>query len=88
MFANVLIHHPQLCDLLHGKADAGWLQCGDTPFPIAIMIKFLSCGLIAALAIIPTAVRVCAEPPPMEPVVVSSEQVPSTDNTTQVSEAK
>jgi hypothetical protein len=38
------------------------------------MYKFLSCGLIAAFAILPTAIRVSAEPPPSaEPVVVSSE---------------
>jgi hypothetical protein len=37
------------------------------------MRKFLSCGLITAFAIIPTALKVYAEPPPMEPVVVSTE---------------
>jgi hypothetical protein len=38
-----------------------------------IMRKFLSCGLITAFAIIPTALRVYAEPPPVESVVVSTE---------------
>jgi hypothetical protein len=37
------------------------------------MRKFLSCGLIAAFAIIQNAIKVGAEPPPMEPVVVSTE---------------
>ena len=37
------------------------------------MRKFLSCGLITAFAIIPTALRVYAEPPPAEPVVVMTE---------------
>jgi hypothetical protein len=37
------------------------------------MRKLLSCGLIAAFAIIPTAIKVGAEPPPVEPVVVSTE---------------
>ena len=37
------------------------------------MRKFLSCGLITAFAIIPTALKVYAEPPPAEPVVVSTE---------------
>jgi hypothetical protein len=39
------------------------------------MRKFLSCGLITAFAIVPTALRVYAEPPPVEPVVVSTESV-------------
>jgi hypothetical protein len=43
------------------------------------MRKFLSCGLITAFAIIPTALKVYAEPPPMEPVVVSTES-PTPDN--------
>ena len=33
------------------------------------MGKFLSCGLIAAFAILPITIKVCAEPPPAEPVV-------------------
>ncbi len=37
------------------------------------MRKFLSCGLIAAFAIIPNAIKVGAEPPPVEPVVISTE---------------
>jgi hypothetical protein len=37
------------------------------------MRKFLSCGLIAAFAVVPTALKVCAEPPPAEPVIVSTE---------------
>jgi hypothetical protein len=46
------------------------------------MRKFLSCGLIAAFALLPTAIRVSAEPPPAEPVVSSIEQVqPSADVT-------
>jgi hypothetical protein len=47
------------------------------------MRKFLSCGLIAAFALLPTAIQVCAEPPPAEPgVVVSIEQVQPADATT------
>jgi hypothetical protein len=46
------------------------------------MRKFLSCGLIAAFALLPTAIQVCAEPPPAEPVVSSIEQVPPNDFTT------
>lgn len=38
-----------------------------------IMRKFLSCGLITAFAIIPTALKVYAEPPPIEPVIVVTE---------------
>jgi hypothetical protein len=46
------------------------------------MRKFLSCGLIAAFALLPTAIQVCAEPPPAEPVLGSIEQVqPSADAT-------
>ena len=37
------------------------------------MRKFLSCGLITAFAIIPTALKVYAEQPPAEPVVVVTE---------------
>jgi hypothetical protein len=33
------------------------------------MRKLLSCGLIAAFAIVPMAIRVSAEPPPVEPVI-------------------
>jgi hypothetical protein len=40
---------------------------------LKVMHKFLSCGLIAAFAIIPTALRVYAEPPPVEPVIVLTE---------------
>jgi hypothetical protein len=43
------------------------------------MRKFLSYGLIAAFAILPTALRVCAEPPPAEPVVVSIENISTND---------
>ncbi|WP_310414169.1 hypothetical protein [Chamaesiphon sp. OTE_8_metabat_110] len=43
------------------------------------MRKFLNCGLIAALAIVPTAVRVSAEPPPAPPVVVSADSTVATD---------
>jgi hypothetical protein len=39
------------------------------------MRKFLSCGLITAFAILPTALKVYAEPPPVEPVVVLTESV-------------
>ena len=46
------------------------------------MRKFLSCGLITAFALLPTAIQVCAEPPPAEPVVVSSQQIQSVDCTT------
>jgi hypothetical protein len=46
------------------------------------MRKFLSCGLIAAFALLPTAIQVCAEPPPADPVVVSIEQVPPADSIT------
>lgn len=35
------------------------------------MGKFLNCGLIAAFAILPITIKVCAEPPPAEPVVIS-----------------
>jgi hypothetical protein len=49
-----------------------------------MMRKFLSCGLIAALAILPTALQVCAEPPPAEPVVVptgcTAQQCPQPTN--------
>jgi hypothetical protein len=37
------------------------------------MRKFLSCGLITAFAIIPTALKVYAEPPPADPIVVFTE---------------
>jgi hypothetical protein len=46
------------------------------------MRKFLSCGLIAAFALLPTAIQVCAEPPPAEPVVSSIEQSPPADANT------
>lgn len=36
------------------------------------MRKFLTCGLIATAAIVTTALQVCAEPPPKEPVIVST----------------
>jgi hypothetical protein len=39
------------------------------------MRKLLSCGLIAAFAIIPTAIQASAEPPPLEPVVPSESVV-------------
>ncbi|WP_310424365.1 hypothetical protein [Chamaesiphon sp. VAR_48_metabat_135_sub] len=42
------------------------------------MRKFLSCGLIAAFAILPTAFTVCAEPPPAEPVATpTSSTIPT-----------
>ncbi len=43
------------------------------------MRKFLSCGLITAFAIIPTALKVYAEPPPAEPVVVVTESAAPVD---------
>ena len=46
------------------------------------MRKFLSCGLIAAFAIVPTAIEVCAEPPPAETIVVA------TDSSTTVTDCK
>ena len=45
------------------------------------MRKFLSCGLIAALALVPTALQVSAEPPPAEPVIMSSSSTISTECT-------
>ena len=45
------------------------------------MRQFLSYGLIAAFAILPTALRVCAEPPPAESVVVSTGGTISNDCT-------
>ncbi|WP_309733674.1 hypothetical protein [Chamaesiphon sp. OTE_75_metabat_556] len=36
------------------------------------MLKFLGCGLLAALAIVTTALQVSAEPPPAEPVIIST----------------
>jgi hypothetical protein len=50
------------------------------------MRKFLSCGLIAAFALLPTAIQVCAEPPPADPVVVSIEQLPLADSTPAISQ--
>jgi hypothetical protein len=43
------------------------------------MRKFLSCGLFAALAIVPTAIQVSAEPPPADPVIISIGSTISTD---------
>lgn len=40
------------------------------------MRKFLSCGLIAAFAIVPTALKVYAEPPPVEPVISAESFAP------------
>ncbi len=37
------------------------------------MRKFLSCGLLTAFAIIPAALKVYAEPPPLESVIVVAE---------------
>jgi hypothetical protein len=45
------------------------------------MRRFLGCGLIAAFTILPTAIRVSAEPPPSEPVIVANETVTSVDCT-------
>jgi hypothetical protein len=45
------------------------------------MRKFLSCGLFAALAIVSTALQVCAEPPPAEPVIISTGSNVPTDCT-------
>jgi hypothetical protein len=50
----------------------------DTPDFSLIMRKFLSCGLIAALAVLPV-LRVCAEPPPKEPTIVSSDNTTAND---------
>jgi hypothetical protein len=43
------------------------------------MRKFLSCGLIAAFAILPTAIQVCAEAPPAEPVATANESAVPTE---------
>jgi hypothetical protein len=48
-------------------------------FVSKIMRKFLSCGLITAFAIVPTALKVYAEPPPAEPVIVSTESATTSD---------
>ncbi|AFY95904.1 hypothetical protein [Chamaesiphon minutus] len=45
------------------------------------MRKFLSCGLIAAFATIPTALQVCAEPPPKEPETVITQSTVVSDCT-------
>jgi hypothetical protein len=61
-------------DLVHRLSQIHKLTYEHTPTrSLQIMRKFLSCGLITAFAILPTALRVYAEPPPMEPVVVSTE---------------
>jgi hypothetical protein len=49
------------------------------PILVFTMRKFLSCGLIAAFAVVPTALKVCAEPPPVEPVIVSTESIITPD---------
>ena len=45
------------------------------------MRQFLSYGLIAAFAILRTALRVCAEPPPAESVIVFADGTISNDCT-------
>jgi hypothetical protein len=61
-------------DLVHRLSQIHKLTYEHTPIcSPKIMRKFLSCGLITAFAIIPTALKVYAEPPPADPVVVSTE---------------